>query len=104
MGGDVADGTATTAAFNAVEESFGGVDVVVPTAGWCGSSRSSTSTCPNWTPRSVRVNAVVGSHGSELNGNCGFQTVAEGTVALATRGPEAGTGRFVSRDGETSWS
>ena len=56
----------------------------------------------------VRVNAAdPGYTATDLNGHSGFQTVTEGTdaiVALATEGPGAGTGRFVSRDGEMAWS
>ncbi|MFI0778577.1 SDR family NAD(P)-dependent oxidoreductase [Streptomyces sp. NPDC021212] len=44
---------------------------------------------------------------TDLNGHSGPQTVTEGTdaiVALATEGPGARTGRFVSRHGEIAWS
>ncbi|HEX7301787.1 SDR family NAD(P)-dependent oxidoreductase [Lentzea sp.] len=55
----------------------------------------------------VRVNAAdPGYTATDLNGHTGFQTVTEGTdaiVALATEGPGAGSGRFVSREGETTW-
>lgn len=56
----------------------------------------------------VRVNAAdPGYTATDLNGHSGPQTVTEGTdaiVALATEGPGAGTGRFVSRHGEIAWS
>ncbi|USX55155.1 SDR family NAD(P)-dependent oxidoreductase [Lentzea sp. HUAS12] len=56
----------------------------------------------------IRVNAAdPGYTATDLNGHSGFQTVTEGTdaiVALATEGPGAGTGRFVSREGEVAWS
>lgn len=56
----------------------------------------------------IRVNAAdPGYTATDLNGHGGFQTVTEGTdaiVALATEGPGAGTGRFVSREGEVAWS
>jgi len=56
----------------------------------------------------IRVNAAdPGYTATDLNGHTGPQTVAEGTdaiVALATEAPGAGTGRFVSRDGEPAWS
>jgi NAD(P)-dependent dehydrogenase (short-subunit alcohol dehydrogenase family) len=56
----------------------------------------------------VRVNAAdPGYTATDLNGNSGPQTVAEGTdavVALATEGPGHGSGRFVDRDGEIKWS
>jgi NAD(P)-dependent dehydrogenase (short-subunit alcohol dehydrogenase family) len=56
----------------------------------------------------IRVNAAdPGYTATDLNGHSGFQTVTEGTdaiVALATEGPGAGTGRFVSREGEIAWS
>ncbi|MFD9698222.1 SDR family NAD(P)-dependent oxidoreductase [Lentzea sp. NPDC059081] len=58
--------------------------------------------------KDVRINAAdPGYTATDLNGHSGFQTVTEGTdaiVALATEGPGAGTGRFVSREGEMSWS
>ncbi|NUP22893.1 MAG: short-chain dehydrogenase, partial [Streptomyces sp.] len=44
---------------------------------------------------------------TDLNGHSGPQTVTEGTdaiVALATEGPGAGTGRFLSRHGDIAWS
>ena len=51
----------------------------------------------------VRVNgADPGYTATDFNGHSGPQTVEEGTdviVALATEGPEAGTGRFVDRHG-----
>lgn len=56
----------------------------------------------------IRVNAAdPGYTATDFNGYSGFQTVTEGTdaiVALATEGPGAGTGRFVSRHGEIAWS
>ncbi|MFJ4483637.1 SDR family NAD(P)-dependent oxidoreductase [Streptomyces longwoodensis] len=56
----------------------------------------------------VRVNAAdPGYTATDLNGHSGPQTVTEGTdaiVSLATEPPGAGTGRFVSRHGEMSWS
>ncbi|HUQ56398.1 SDR family NAD(P)-dependent oxidoreductase [Lentzea sp.] len=56
----------------------------------------------------IRVNAAdPGYTATDLNGHSGYQTVTEGTdaiVALATEGPGAGTGRFVSREGEVAWS
>lgn len=55
----------------------------------------------------VRVNAVdPGYTATDLNGHSGPQTLAEGTdaiVALATEGPDAGTGRFVDRFGPVPW-
>jgi NAD(P)-dependent dehydrogenase (short-subunit alcohol dehydrogenase family) len=55
----------------------------------------------------VRVNAVdPGYTATDLNGHSGTQTVTEGTdaiVALATEGPEAGTGRFIDRHGPVPW-
>ena len=52
----------------------------------------------------IRVNAAdPGYTATDLNGNRGTQTVAEGTdaiVALATEGPGAGSGRFVDRGGD----
>jgi NAD(P)-dependent dehydrogenase (short-subunit alcohol dehydrogenase family) len=58
--------------------------------------------------KGIRVNAAdPGYTATDLNGHSGPQTVTEGTdaiVALATEGPGAGTGRFVSRDGEIAWS
>jgi len=55
----------------------------------------------------IRVNAAdPGYTATDLNGHSGFQTLTEGTdaiVALATEGPGAGTGRFVSRDGDVGW-
>ena len=51
----------------------------------------------------IRVNAAdPGYTATDLNDNSGHQTVTEGTdaiVALATEGPEAGTGRFIDRYG-----
>jgi NAD(P)-dependent dehydrogenase (short-subunit alcohol dehydrogenase family) len=56
----------------------------------------------------IRVNAAdPGYTATDLNGNSGPQTVTEGTdaiVGLATEGPGRGSGRFVDRDGEISWS
>ncbi|MFJ9036765.1 SDR family NAD(P)-dependent oxidoreductase [Streptomyces sp. NPDC102406] len=58
--------------------------------------------------KGIRVNAAdPGYTATDLNGHSGPQTVTEGTdaiVALATEGPAAGTGRFVSRHGEIAWS
>ncbi|AYC36423.1 SDR family NAD(P)-dependent oxidoreductase [Streptomyces griseorubiginosus] len=58
--------------------------------------------------KGIRVNAAdPGYTATDLNGHSGPQTVTEGTdaiVALATEGPGAGTGRFVSRHGEIAWS
>jgi NAD(P)-dependent dehydrogenase (short-subunit alcohol dehydrogenase family) len=55
----------------------------------------------------IRVNAAdPGYTATDLNGNSGPQTVAEGTdavVGLATEGPGHGSGRFVDRDGEVKW-
>lgn len=55
----------------------------------------------------VRVNVVdPGYTATDLNGNSGPQTVAEGTdavVRLATEGPRHGSGRFVDRDGDIGW-
>ncbi|GJG85923.1 short-chain dehydrogenase [Gemmatimonadetes bacterium T265] len=55
----------------------------------------------------IRVNvADPGYTATDLNGHRGHQTVEEGTdaiIALATEGPEAGTGRFVDRFGPVSW-
>ena len=55
----------------------------------------------------IRVNAAdPGYTATDLNGHSGPQTVAEGTdaiVALATEGPDAGTGRFVDRLGPVRW-
>jgi NAD(P)-dependent dehydrogenase (short-subunit alcohol dehydrogenase family) len=56
----------------------------------------------------IRVNAAdPGYTATDLNGHSGPQTVTEGTdaiVALATEASGAGTGRFISRDGEIAWS
>lgn len=56
----------------------------------------------------IRVNAAdPGYTATDLNGNSGPQTVTEGTdsiVQLATEKAGAGSGRFVERVGETSWS
>jgi NAD(P)-dependent dehydrogenase (short-subunit alcohol dehydrogenase family) len=58
--------------------------------------------------RGIRVNAAdPGYTATDMNGHSGSQTVTEGTdaiVALATEGLGAGTGRFVSREGEIAWS
>jgi NAD(P)-dependent dehydrogenase (short-subunit alcohol dehydrogenase family) len=58
--------------------------------------------------KGIRVNAAdPGYTATDLNGHSGPQTVTEGTdaiVALATEEPGAGTGRFVSRHGEMTWS
>ncbi|HEY0780286.1 MAG TPA: SDR family NAD(P)-dependent oxidoreductase [Gemmatirosa sp.] len=55
----------------------------------------------------IRVNAAdPGYTATDFNGHSGPQTVTEGTdaiVALATEGPEAGTGRFVDRFGCVAW-
>ncbi|WP_407572602.1 SDR family NAD(P)-dependent oxidoreductase [Deinococcus altitudinis] len=55
----------------------------------------------------VRFNAVdPGYTATDLNGHGGPQTVTEGTdaiVALATEGPEAGTGRLIDRFGPLAW-
>ncbi|RIJ76756.1 SDR family NAD(P)-dependent oxidoreductase [Nakamurella silvestris] len=56
----------------------------------------------------IRINAAdPGYTATDLNGHSGPQTVTEGTdavVGLATEGPGNGSGRFVDRDGEISWS
>jgi NAD(P)-dependent dehydrogenase (short-subunit alcohol dehydrogenase family) len=56
----------------------------------------------------IRVNAAdPGYTATDLNGNTGPQTVTQGTdavVGLATEGPGHGSGRFVDRDGEITWS
>jgi NAD(P)-dependent dehydrogenase (short-subunit alcohol dehydrogenase family) len=56
----------------------------------------------------IRINAAdPGYTATDLNGNSGPQTVTEGTdaiVGLATEGPGHGSGRFVDRDGEITWS
>jgi NAD(P)-dependent dehydrogenase (short-subunit alcohol dehydrogenase family) len=56
----------------------------------------------------IRINAAdPGYTATDLNGHTGPQTVTEGTdaiVALATEGPEHGSGRFVDRSGEIKWS
>jgi NAD(P)-dependent dehydrogenase (short-subunit alcohol dehydrogenase family) len=56
----------------------------------------------------IRVNAAdPGYTATDLNGNSGPQTVTEGTdavVTLATEGPGHGSGRFVDREGEITWS
>jgi NAD(P)-dependent dehydrogenase (short-subunit alcohol dehydrogenase family) len=58
--------------------------------------------------KGIRVNAAdPGYTATDFNGHSGFQTVTEGTdaiVELATEGPSAGTGRFISRHGEITWS
>lgn len=56
----------------------------------------------------IRINAAdPGYTATDLNGHTGPQTVTEGTdaiVALATEEPGAGSGRFVDRTGEITWS
>jgi NAD(P)-dependent dehydrogenase (short-subunit alcohol dehydrogenase family) len=56
----------------------------------------------------IRVNAAdPGYTATDLNGHSGPQTVTEGTdaiVTLATEGPGHGSGRFIDREGEISWS
>ena len=56
----------------------------------------------------IRINAAdPGYTATDFNGHSGHQTVTEGTdaiVSLATEGPGHGSGRFVDRDGEISWS
>ncbi|WP_134765846.1 SDR family NAD(P)-dependent oxidoreductase [Nocardioides sp. 1609] len=56
----------------------------------------------------IRINAAdPGYTATDLNAHTGPQTVVEGTdavVGLATEGPGHGSGRFVDRHGETSWS
>lgn len=56
----------------------------------------------------IRINAAdPGFTATDLNGHSGTQTVTEGTdavVALATEKPGSGSGRFVDRAGEISWS
>ena len=56
----------------------------------------------------IRINAAdPGYTATEFNGNSGPQTVTEGTdavVGLATEGPGHGSGRFVDRHGEITWS
>ncbi|MEV4512307.1 SDR family NAD(P)-dependent oxidoreductase [Dactylosporangium sp. NPDC049525] len=56
----------------------------------------------------IRVNAAdPGYTATDLNANTGPQTVTEGTdavVTLATEGPGKGSGRFVDRHGEITWS
>ncbi|MFJ6894171.1 SDR family NAD(P)-dependent oxidoreductase [Streptomyces hokutonensis] len=53
--------------------------------------------------KDVRVNAAdPGYTATDLNGHSGPQTVTEGTdaiVRLATEGPDAGSGRFIDREG-----
>ena len=55
----------------------------------------------------VRVNAVdPGYTATDFNGHSGPQSITEGTdaiVALATEGPDAGSGRFVDRAGPVGW-
>ena len=55
----------------------------------------------------IRFNAAdPGYTATDLNGNSGHQTVAEGTdaiVTLATENPGAGTGRFIDRFGPVRW-
>lgn len=56
----------------------------------------------------IRINAAdPGYTATDLNGNSGPQTVTEGTdsiIQLATETAGAGSGRFVERVGETTWS
>ncbi|MDQ1632428.1 MAG: hypothetical protein QOC80_2400 [Frankiaceae bacterium] len=56
----------------------------------------------------VRINAAdPGYTATDLNAHSGPQTVSEGTdaiVGLATEKPGSGSGRFVDRAGEISWS
>lgn len=58
--------------------------------------------------KDIRINAAdPGYTATDLNGHSGPQTVTEGTdaiVTLATEGPGAGTGRFLSRHGDIAWS
>ncbi len=55
----------------------------------------------------MRINSVdPGYTATDLNGNRGTQTVAEGTdaiVRMATIGPDGPTATFVSRDGPVPW-
>jgi NAD(P)-dependent dehydrogenase (short-subunit alcohol dehydrogenase family) len=55
----------------------------------------------------IKFNVVdPGYTATDLNGNSGHQTVAEGTdaiVAMATIGPDGPTGTFTDRDGEVPW-
>ena len=55
----------------------------------------------------IRVNAAdPGYTATDFNGHSGPQNITEGTdaiVALATEGPEAGTGRFIDRSGPVAW-
>lgn len=55
----------------------------------------------------IRVNAAdPGYTATDFNGHSGPQTVTEGTdaiVALATEGPDGGTGRFLDRAGPVGW-
>lgn len=56
----------------------------------------------------IRINAAdPGYTATDLNAETGPQTVTEGTdavVGLATEGPGHGSGRFVDRAGEITWS
>jgi NAD(P)-dependent dehydrogenase (short-subunit alcohol dehydrogenase family) len=56
----------------------------------------------------IRINAAdPGYTATDFNGHSGHQTITEGTdaiVRLATEGPGHGSGRFVDREGEISWS
>ncbi len=56
---------------------------------------------------SIRVNMVdPGYTATDLNGNSGHQTVAEGVeaiVAMATIGPDGPTGTFTDRHGAVAW-
>ncbi len=55
----------------------------------------------------IRFNAAdPGYTATDFNGHSGYQTATEGTdaiVALATEGPDGGTGRFVDRFGAVAW-
>jgi NAD(P)-dependent dehydrogenase (short-subunit alcohol dehydrogenase family) len=57
--------------------------------------------------RDIRVNAAdPGYTATDFNAHSGPQTITEGTdaiVALATEGPDGGTGRFVDRSGPVGW-
>lgn len=56
----------------------------------------------------IRINAAdPGYTATDLNRHSGPQTVSEGTdavIGLATEGPQAGSGRFVDREGDIGWS
>ncbi|AWB92675.1 SDR family NAD(P)-dependent oxidoreductase [Aeromicrobium chenweiae] len=55
----------------------------------------------------IRINAAdPGYTATDLNGHSGPQSITEGTdsiVRLATEGPGHASGRFVEREGETTW-